>query len=363
MMVPTAVALVWITWAQSPLPSGAEPAHVLRRIHLDFCGRSPTLAEREALEAASDVDEALHEALDRCLASEFWLGRDGGLWRIANPKIRPLQAIKSGAGAGDVPLADYEDDYNLYVYTHSGDRDAREVLTAQYIVDRTDGERTTYARADRGPLEDVQARGAGVAQLVAPDRRCGNLTSRWFLASNTMFTALPRTTAAQAYRAYLGLDIAKLQGLYEVEGEPVDYDDKGVDASACAVCHTALDPLTYPFAYYQGIGGGSPASLPYSYSSNRPTRFTATDGPLVAQTPEAGVILGTPVDDLVQWAQVAADSQAFAAQTVRDFWRRLTGRPEDAEFDELVTRFRTDHDYRVEAMLHDLVMTEAYGVR
>lgn len=36
------------------------------------------------------------------------------------------------------------------------------------------------------------------------------LTTRWFLAKNTMVTPIPRTTAAQAYRAYLGYDIAKM---------------------------------------------------------------------------------------------------------------------------------------------------------
>jgi len=74
------------------------------------------------------------------------------------------------------------------------------------------------------------------------------LTTRWFLAKNTMLTPVPRTTAAQAYRAYLGYDIAKLEGLQPVAGEPVDYDRKRVTAEQCAVCHSTLDPLSYPFS-------------------------------------------------------------------------------------------------------------------
>ena len=68
-----------------------------------------------------------------------------------------------------------------------------------------------------------------------------------------MFTSIPRTSAAQAYRAYLGYDISKMEGLQAVVDEPVDYDAKGVEAPDCAVCHRTLDPLTYPFSRYDGL--------------------------------------------------------------------------------------------------------------
>ena len=32
---------------------------------------------------------------------------------------------------------------------------------------------------------------------------------------------------------------------------------KGVTVDECAVCHSTLDPLTYPFSRYEGIGGES----------------------------------------------------------------------------------------------------------
>lgn len=342
-----------------------DPVVAFRKLTLDACGHSPEVAEIEAVAAAAEPWTEVDRQLDACLDSEWWRGRDGVLWRIAHPKIRPLAAIKSGADAGDIPLADYEDDYNLFAYAHSDDRDAREVLLARYIVERDDGPPTTYTRVDRGPLEDLGERGFNVAQLVDTNRRAGLLTTRWNLASNTMFTAVPRTTAAQAYRAHLGYDISKLEGLHPVEGEPKDHDAKDVDRAECALCHSTLDPLTYPFAHYNGIGGGNPGALPYRNEPGRPARFVETDGPDVAEVPEGGVLFGTPVDDLLDWARVAADSDAFARATVMDYWRVFVGREpsgdELEELDALVEVFATEHRYRVEAMLHELVRTRAYA--
>jgi hypothetical protein len=181
-----------------------------------------------------------------------------------------------------------------------------------------------------------------------------------------MFTALPRTTAAQAYRSYLGLDITRLEGLYPVEGEPVDYDRKGVARAECAGCHSTLDPLTYPFASYEGLGGGEGPMGFASYNPGRLARFTRSDGPRITEVPETGRLLGREVSDLIEWAAVAAESDEFARATVLDYWRLFLGEPprpdELAELDELVRRFREVHGYSVEAMLHDLVRTEAYGV-
>lgn len=351
--------------APSPNPCGPDLAYTLRKLTLDVCGRSPTRAEREAF-AASDPEIALADTLSRCLDTEHWRGRDGIVWQLAHPKIEPIASIKSGEDEGDIPLADYLDDYSLFVYTQTDDRDARELLIAQYLVDRTDGPTTVYTPAERSPVQDLTARGFDVAQLVDTSRRAGMLTTRWFLMSNTMFTGLPRTTAAQAYRAYLGFDLAKLEGLYDVPGEPVDFDSKGVTDPECAQCHATLDPLSYPFSRYSGIGGERPGAFPYSYVANRPQRFTHVDGDRFADTPESGWLLGQPVSDLVEWAQVAANSDAFARAIVLDYWRHFMGREpvpsEQATFTDLVRRFRTTHQYRVEAMIADLVSTEAYRV-
>jgi mono/diheme cytochrome c family protein len=343
---------------------GYDPAYAYKKVMIQVCGRSPTVVERRDFLSERDASAALHRALDRCLDEEHWRGIGGQVWNLANAKIGPLQAIKSGRDVGPIPLADYDDDYAYFVWTQTDGRDARLVLTGQDFVSarRVDG-RTVYEVWDRTPDEDLRLRGYDRYQAVTRDRRAGLLTHRWFLMSNTMFTAVPRTTAAQAYRAFLGYDLARLEGLYPVAGEPVDYDKKGVQAEACAACHNTLDPLSYPFSRYEGIGGGSEEAPSYSYNPDRMAGFVRTDGPDVARTPESGFLFGKPVADLRAWAQVAADSEAFRRATVLDYWRLLLGEApranEQAEYAALVERFGEDHD--VEALLHALIDTEAYG--
>jgi hypothetical protein len=370
-----------------------DPAYALTRIGLDFCGQSPTRGELEAVRAMSDWQMLLEQKLASCLDSAFWQGKDGVLWNLANAKILPESSLKSGDGAADITLADYEDDYNLFVYINTDDRDVRELLTAQYhAVREPDG---ALVRVDRTPVEDIMARESedneDVAQLVPQERRAGMLTTRWFLTKNTMFTPVPRTTAAQAYRAYLGYDIAKLEGLQPVAGEPVDYDRKGVTAEQCAVCHSTLDPLSYSFSRYDGIGGGDEGDggdeedflnpdmqmdtefnadgtvngTFANYSPGRLERFVGEAGPQIVETPEAGLLFGQPVANLVEWAEVAANSEPFARKVVLDYWRLLVGEDpqpgDEAEFATLVQRLSSEHEYRVERMLRDLIATEAYG--
>lgn len=343
---------------------GYDAAYAYKKVMLDFCGRQPTLAEKVAFAAEASPGDALHATLDACLDSEYWRGIGGRVWNVANKKIGPLQAIKSGKDVGPIPLADYDDDYAYFVWTQTDDRDARLVLTGQTFVEArlVDGV-TVYEEWERSPRQDLTERGYDRYQAVKKERRAGMLTHRWFLMVNTMFTAIPRTTAAQAYRAYLGYDISRLEGLHPVPDEPQDYDEKGVAEPACAACHSTLDPLAYPFSRYEGIGGGYGDS--YSYNADRMGGFTDTDGDRVADTPEEGMLFGEPVADLVEWAQVAANSDAFARATVLDYWKLLLGEPpratEQAEFDALVDSFVGAHEYRVESMLHELIELEAYG--
>lgn len=330
-----------------------DRAFVYRRIVLDFCGHSPTFEERQAFGALSEAeqDEELDATLDRCLASEHWIGPDGMLWRIAYQKIRPNAAFKSGENPGAIQGGDYNDDFNYFVYVSTGDRDVREMLTGQYYVTRSTGRPTRYTRVDTLPEHNVPM-----------ERRAGMLTQRWFLAYFVMFAPLARTAASQAYRAFLGLDIARLEGLYPVANEPVDYDQRGVTLQACSACHSTLDPLTYPFRDYEGLN-----SMPYgSFSPNRPaTQFPGVPG--IQNMPEAGAILGQRVANLREWATVASQSDPFAASIVRDYWRVLIGAPPDAANAEYVELWRglrdpDVDDYRVRAMLHRFIRTEAYGV-
>jgi hypothetical protein len=333
-----------------------DPKYVFKKVHLDFCGASATFGQYTAFLAATDKAAAIDQDLDGCLKSIFWRGKNGQLWQLAHRKIRPVQAIKAGEDSGQIPLSDYYDDYALFTWTQIDDHDAREVLTADYYVTRTE------LGGNQAPTYQIgMPPGAPIPQSVVQPRRAGMLTTSWNLVYNVMFTALPRTAAAQAYRSFLGKDIAKLEGLNPVPGEPKDYDARGVTQEACTVCHSTLDPLSYPFKNYNGL------TSPYGqYDPTRIQDDFAGLAPNITMMPEAGYILGQPVQDLVQWAQVAANSDEFAAATVMDYWKLVLGRPpvasEEAEFNKLWADLKGKNNYGVERMLHDLVKTEAYGV-
>ncbi|ATB27214.1 hypothetical protein [Melittangium boletus] len=327
-----------------------------KRLLLDFCGVPPTYAQLQEFRALSaDARLARMDAeLDRCIHSEFWLGKNGQLWKLAHPKIRPVGSLKGGPeDASPNALADYYDDYSLYAYAQLDDHDAREVMTAKYYV-RRESNPTRYSVVQTPPT-----------QTMDEPHRAGNITSRWSLLYFVMFSALPRNAAAQAYRAYLGLDIAKQEGLFSVAGEPRDYDHAGVTSPTCAACHATLDPLSYPFRNYQGVVSFKDFNTWARYVPNRLETFFPNASPIITQTPEAGYLFGQPVKDLVEWARVGANSDAFAIASVTDYWKLLVGHPpsaeENAEFVTTWKRFKGTHQYSVRRMLHDLIRTEAYG--
>lgn len=331
-----------------------DPIFAYRRVSVDICGRSPRWDALNDLrgQEGSAQREAIHALVDECLSGAHWQGTDGTLWRLAHAKIRPLAELKSGEGAGLIPLGDYEPDYALFVYAMSGDRDVRDLLLADYYVEQTSETPPRYER--RVSLE---------GQNLDASQRAGMITTRWFLLINTMFTPVPRTTAAQAYRAFLGLDIAKSEGLTPPDGFTlIDYDEKGITEPACASCHTTLDPLSYPFSRYRGISGQQSGA----YSATRLNEFGPEEGAQLSDMPEAGAIFGVEVADLVEWAQVAADSDAFAQQVTRDLWVTLIGHaPRDdaerSEFDAAWRALRDEHGYRAERVIHSIVDTLAYG--
>ena len=333
---------------------GYDTEFAFRRASLDLCARSPSWSDLTAFRALDDDARlvAIDELVTSCLKSEAWLGKAGTLRRIAHAKIRPLAALKSGEGAGDIPLGDYEDDYVLFTYVMSGDRDARDLLLANYFVVMTND----------NPIQ-FRIENNRVDQNTSPAERAGMLTTRWFLLINTMFTPIPRTTAAQAYRAYLGLDIAKSEGLIEPIGnELIDYDDKGITEAACATCHRTLDPLSYPFSRYEGIRGQATGS----YVSYRLDSFGADQGSRLGETPEEGAIFGQPVRDLIEWSQVAANSDEFAQSITMDLWTYLIGHKpstdlEKEDFQALWTGFRQEDNYRVERLIQRMIDTHSYG--
>ncbi|MFO0614846.1 MAG: hypothetical protein U0414_19820 [Polyangiaceae bacterium] len=329
--------------------------YLLRKLSIDFCGYSPVLAELDAIAAADDATagQMIDAALDQCIQGEYFRGPDGVLWTMAHRKIKPLSSVKSGEDPGIIPLADYDPDYALFVYSQIDDHDASSVLTADFFVARVPPKDATGV-SKYIELPDIDG------QNVAAARRAGLITSAWFLVTNVMFTALPRTAAAQFYRAYLGHDIAREEGLHPVPGEPKEYDAKGVTAAACAGCHSTLDPLSYPFRNYNGLGSGGRGK----YVPNRIEKFFADEAPNITQIPEAGALFGEPEATLVDMAKAAADSDDFAIATVNDYWMLTVGAPPTPEqhdaFASLVSNFKAN-GYSVSKMLHELVHLEAYA--
>jgi hypothetical protein len=347
-----------------PPPSGRPNTHYAvgerdavfahRRVLTSFCGRPPTFDEQSAFRAANAGarEQLLHDALSTCLSSPYW--RDEALHRLADAKIRPLEAIGFD---GLIPLADYGWDYRLFSHVMSGDRDVRDLLLATYHIDEdgsvVDG---VIPAPPDSPLETG-------GQPLAPEQRAGMLTTQWFLMIHTMFSALPRTTAAQAYRAYLGMDIARSEGIDPVEGEPRDVDSRGVTEPACAVCHSTLDPLSYAFSPYNGIGRLSSRGV-------RDIEKTGAYDDARVPWPDDSVLFGASVPSLRAWAERAAATDAFFATVTRTLWTGAFGRPphvgENVEFEALWRDLAADAAAggtpRAERVLHDLIDTDAFRV-
>lgn len=324
-----------------------EPRLALRRIKLAFCGKSPNFEDFAELSEQSDAMPWLHQILEQCLQSRFW--QDIALARLADPKIRPNESV--GVHGNPFVVGDYHYDYRLFVHILTGGRDARDLLLADYHINEN-GEKT-YAIIPSRPIPGRIVVGNG--QPLIAERRAGMITTQWFLGTNTMFAELPRNTASQAYRAYLGLDIAKSQGLYPVANEPRDVDSKGVAAPACAICHSTLDPLSYSFASYNGLeSGGRPGSSGVGAYNPSRTPWGAD-----------GVLFFQPVPDLLAWAQLAANSDEFKKNLTLMFYQYAIGHEpktywEEQDFKQLWQSLG-QHGYQAEKLLHQLIETKSFA--
>ncbi len=325
-----------------------DPAFAHKRVLLDFCGRSPRYAERQAFAASPDPIQALQDTLSLCLQSPYWREVQQ---EIGTRVVRPI-----GPATDINILGNWAWDLRLWLWATSGDRDAGELMSADYLVVEDPPGTGRLAPIDE-PRDDNEA----YAQPLEAEHRFGLITTRYSLAMNVMFTAVPRTLASHFYRQLLGLDVARSEGLYpvdEAEGAydwaaPLDVDDKGVWQEACAACHTTLDPLSYPWARYNGIdldGGTTGAYLPERAIDILPTT--------------EGAIFGQAISTPAEWVDAAVASDAFSRHLVETFFEYLFRRApyscEQDVIDGLWASFR-DGGRNVEDMLHALVLTDLYG--
>jgi hypothetical protein len=326
-----------------------DHAFAYKRVMLDFCGRSPRYDEVQAFAGRGDQDEVLQETLGLCLQSPYW---DEVLEELATQVVQPV-----GPPTDINILGNWEWDLRLWAYAMSGDRDAAEVLTATYYVIEDPAGSGILA-----PIYEPRDEAELYAQPLEREHRYGLMTTRYALAMRVMFSRVPRTLTAHAYRQILGLDMSRNEGLYpvdELDGEydwpaPRDVDDKGVWQEACAGCHTTLDPMSYPWVRYNGI------------DLDGDTTGVWLEDRVTEELPSIeGWLLGEPVEDPRDWVEVAVASDAFAQRTTEIFWTYLMRRApyscEDEEFQALWTDFR-DNGRNVEDMLALLVASEAYGV-
>lgn len=356
-------------WNPIPTPTGTsdhydlgayDVAFAYRRAMVLYCGRSPSYDDLAELRALDDDAAAarLHDDLAACLDAPYW--RATGLRELADPKVKPIKSVGADTTViiqdFKVVLADYHWDYRLWRYLMADDRDMRALLTAQYHV--VEDPQTGLLSPVEGTIPRPDPLAIDGGQPLEPEHRAGMLTTQWFLMSNTMFSELPRTTAAQAYRAYLGMDISKHEGIWPVAGEPADVDDRGVDAPACAQCHSTLDPLAYVFASYEGIilEGGKTGT----YDPERPSALIASWD----DAPRSSTLFGAPIDSVVDWGRAASDSPAFARAMTMTLYTHALGRAptpdEAAAFSELVDTLAAD-GYSANRLIHRIVDTEGFG--
>jgi hypothetical protein len=260
---------------------GYDANFAFRRIHRDFCGRSPTMADDQsfrALESELDKVNRLHDTLDDCLNSDHWRGKDGVLWRMGYLKIAPYRELKSGPDGGKIPLGDYDDDFNLFAFHHVDGNDVRGLLAADYFAMRDESVRPIkYVKVEDVPAATQNLSpfiaipslwtGSGSQQLVVKNKRAGLITTAWSFGLRSMFTSVERGLASSTLANYLGFDIAqgKLPPVNDANNFiPTifqDWDNKGVlqqnSQSNCRGCHVALDPITYPFSKYNGFTFGT----------------------------------------------------------------------------------------------------------
>jgi len=334
--------------AEAPVAAGYDFERALRRVAILYCGRQPSYDEMAMFRAGAGSAEVqyerLHGAVELCLDSPTW--RRTGLRRLVDARIRPIGAVGADSPVG-ITIGDYEWDYRLFRYVMTDDRDVRDLLLADYHV-------TEAPDGTLSPVEGTIPAPDPTGQPLEPQRRAGMITTSWFFSINTMFSAMPRTTAAQAYRAWLGMDIARMEGIVPVPGEPLDVDERGVTAPECAACHSTLDPLSYAFASFEGIRGNRTGA----YDASRPARV------IPGWTAPSTHLLGQEVSDVRAWAEHAASTEAFPRNLAMMLFRDAVGRePTPSEVAELriVWRSLERDGWSANRLIHRLVDTRAFG--
>jgi hypothetical protein len=133
----------------------------------------------------------------------------------------------------------------------------------------------------------------------------------------------------------------------------VDVDGRGVNAPVCRDCHSTLDPMSYAFVWYEGIRG----PLTGTYRTARASQLPNWNG-------GEGMLLGKPIKDARDFAEVAVASDEFKRNLGSIFLRHAIERDptpeEDAEFEEL-WRGIPDDGWSANRLIHRIVASRFVG--
>jgi hypothetical protein len=143
------------------------------------------------------------------------------------------------------------------------------------------------------------------------------------------------------------------EGLLPVAGEPADIDNRDVDGPVCRDCHSTLDPMSYAFAWYEGIRGPATGS----YDATRPSRI-----PNWQQN--KGSLLGKPISNAREFGEVAVESELFRRNLAQMFVRHAIERDpapqEQGELKALWLGIPAD-GWSANRLVHRLIDTSMFG--
>ena len=281
------------------------PRSTLRRAAILFAGRIPTNAEYASIDGGGMASlrtairglmrgPGFHEFLirasnDRLLTDRhlrdwsipndgFFVEFDNEFYRLNDKEPYGQEHFqwesKVQYGAGRAPL-------ELMAHVAQGDRDYREVLTADYIManpwaaeaygastvfeDPTDAQEfrpseiVSYYRRCEGQETEFKQ---GVGLRVVNPGPCPTDYPHAGILNTTVFLKRYPTTATNRNRArsrwtyyhFLGLDVEKSASRTTDPVALADTNNPTMNNSACTVCHSVLDPVAGAFQNYGDVG-------------------------------------------------------------------------------------------------------------
>ena len=373
----------------------ASPAKTLRRAALMFAGRLPTQAELNSVNDGHDaslrqavrdlmIGPGFHEFLIR--ASNDRLLTDRHLGDVIDANIakefvelgnKSWELVKAAYERG-IEERGYDPDWNLWneavqfgfarapleliAHVVENDLPYTEILTADYVManplaaeaygastqfenasdmlEFKPSEITAYYRNDDSKVYEsslqLGTRVINPGNLATDYPHAGILNTTVFLRRYpTTATNRNRARSRWTYYQFLGLDIEKSAARTTDPDALADTDNPTMNNSACAVCHSVLDPVAGAFQNYGDDGlfrhkHGGLDSLPDLYKYPEDGSVSPyQDGDTWfrdMREPGFGGAVAPSADNSLQWLarRIVADDR-FAEAAVKFWWPAILG--------------------------------------